>query len=241
MRAYGLSDIGKVRESNQDCFAVSVSGAEPVWAVVCDGMGGANGGYYASSTSVGVFSHSMDISFEGLKSKQVENVMREATENANADVYKTSLEQAELSGMGTTLVAAVVIGDSAHIAHVGDSRAYKIGDGKIERLTTDHSVVQQLVELGRLSEEEAQNHPEKNMITRAVGVKDSVEVDTKSVKLRKNEALLLCTDGLSNVVSEEEMLDIVSGTEHEEAAELLISLALTRGGPDNVTAVIIKD
>jgi len=156
VRAYGLSDIGKVRESNQDCFAVSVSGAEPVWAVVCDGMGGANGGYYASSTSVGVFSHSMDISFEGLKPKQVENVMREATENANADVYKTSLEQPDLSGMGTTLVAAVVLGDSAHIAHVGDSRAYKIGDGKIERLTTDHSVVQQLVELGRLSEEEAQ-------------------------------------------------------------------------------------
>lgn len=241
MRAYGISDIGKVRESNQDCFAVSVSGAVPVWAVVCDGMGGANGGYYASSTSVGVFSHSMDISFEGLKSKQVENVMREATENANADIYRTSIEQPDLSGMGTTLVAAVVLGDSAHIAHVGDSRAYKIGDGKIERLTTDHSVVQQLVELGKLSEQEARNHPEKNMITRAVGVKESVEVDTTTVKLRKNDALLLCTDGLSNLVSEEEMLDIVSTTGHEEAAELLISLALTRGGSDNVTAVIIRD
>lgn len=240
MRAYGLSDIGKVRESNQDCFAVSVDGAQPVWAVVCDGMGGANGGYYASNTAVGAFSHGMDISFEGLKSKQIENVMCEAVKNANQSVYKTSLEQPELSGMGTTLVAAVVLGDSAHIVHVGDSRAYLIGGDKISRLTTDHSVVQQLVELGQITEEEARVHPEKNMITRAVGVKEDVSADAGSVKLRKNDAILLCSDGLSNLVEEEEMRDIVATTPHEEAAELLISLALSRGGADNITAVIIK-
>lgn len=240
MRAYGLSDIGKVRESNQDCFAVSVDGAQPVWAVVCDGMGGANGGYYASNTAVGAFSHGMDISFEGLKSKQIENVMCEAVKNANQSVYKTSLEQPELSGMGTTLVAAVVLGDGAHIVHVGDSRAYLIGGDKISRLTTDHSVVQQLVELGQITEEEARVHPEKNMITRAVGVKEDVSADASSVKLRKNDAILLCSDGLSNLVEEEEMRDIVATTPHEEAAELLISLALSRGGADNITAVIIK-
>lgn len=240
MRAYGLSDIGKVRESNQDCFAVSVDGAQPVWAVVCDGMGGANGGYYASNTAVGAFSHGMDISFEGLKSKQIENVMCEAVKNANQSVYKTALEQPELSGMGTTLVAAVVLGDSAHIVHVGDSRAYLIGGDKISRLTTDHSVVQQLVELGQITEEEARVHPEKNMITRAVGVKENVSADASSVKLRKNDAILLCSDGLSNLLEEEEMRDIVATTPHEEAAELLISLALSRGGADNITAVIIK-
>ena len=240
MRAYGLSDIGKVRESNQDCFAVSVDGAEPVWAVVCDGMGGANGGYFASSTAVGAFSHSMDISFEGLKPKQIENVMCEAVCNANQSIYKTSCEQADLSGMGTTLVAAVVLGDGAHIVHVGDSRAYLIGDGKVSRLTTDHSVVQQLVELGQITEEEAKVHPEKNMITRAVGVKETVEADSSSIKLRRDDAILLCSDGLSNLVSEEEIGDIVAKTPHEEAAELLISLALSRGGADNITAVIIK-
>ena len=240
MRAFGLSDIGKVRESNQDCFAVSVDGAEPVWAVVCDGMGGANGGYYASSTAVGAFSHGMDISFEGLKPKQIENVMCEAVYSANQSIYKTACEQVDLSGMGTTLVAVVVLGDSAHIVHVGDSRAYQIGDGKITRLTTDHSVVQQLVELGQITEEEARVHPEKNMITRAVGVKQEVTADASSIKLRKNDAILLCSDGLSNLVSEEEMVDIVATTPHEEAAELLISLALSRGGPDNITAVIIK-
>ncbi|MEE1279349.1 MAG: Stp1/IreP family PP2C-type Ser/Thr phosphatase [Oscillospiraceae bacterium] len=240
MRAYGLSDIGKVRESNQDCFAVSVDGAQPVWAVVCDGMGGANGGYYASNTAVGAFSHGMDISFEGLKSKQIENVMCEAVKNANQSVYKTALEQPELSGMGTTLVAAVVLGDSAHIVHVGDSRAYLIGGDKISRLTTDHSVVQQLVELGQITEEEARVHPEKNMITRAVGVKEDVSADASSVKLRKNDAILLCSDGLSNLLEEEEMRDIVATTSHEEAAELLVSLALSRGGADNITAVIIK-
>ncbi len=240
MKAYGLTDIGKVRESNQDCFAVSVDGAQPVWAVVCDGMGGANGGYFASSTAAGAFSHSMDISFEGLKTKQIENVMCEAVQTANYSVYKTACKQQDLAGMGTTLVAAVVFGDSAHIVHVGDSRAYQIGDGKITRLTTDHSVVQQLVELGQITEQEAKVHPEKNMITRAVGVKDSVESDAASVKLRKNDAILLCTDGLTNLVEESEIFNIVENNSQEEAAEMLISLALSRGGTDNVTVVLIK-
>ncbi len=240
MRAYGISDIGKVRESNQDCFAVSVDGAQPVWAVVCDGMGGANGGYFASSNAVGAFSHSMDINFEGLKSKQIENVMCEAVENANAEIYKTACEQPDLSGMGTTLVAAVVLGDGAHIIHVGDSRAYLVSDEKITRLTSDHSVVQQLVDLGQITEEEARVHPEKNMITRAVGVKGEVSADANSIKLHKNDAILLCTDGLSNLVSENEMQDIVWSEEPEDAAEKLIALALLRGGTDNATAVIIK-
>ena len=240
MKAYGLTDIGKIRESNQDSFAVSVDGALPVWAVVCDGMGGANGGYYASSTAVGVFSHGMDISFDGLKPKQIENLLCEIVSSANDAVFKTACEQQELEGMGTTLVAALVLGDSAYIAHVGDSRAYLIEGGKITRLTVDHSVVQQLVDIGQITEEEAKVHPEKNMITRAVGVKESVETDTSSVKMRKNSAILLCTDGLSNYLDEAEMLEIVENDMHEEAAERLISIALERGGSDNITAVIIK-
>ncbi len=240
MRAFGATDIGRVRESNQDCFALSVDGAIPVWAVVCDGMGGANGGYYASSTASGVFSHGLDVSFDSLKSKQIENILSEAVRSANEVVYKTSCEQPELSGMGTTLVAALVMGETAYIVHVGDSRAYHIHNGKIKRVTTDHSVVQQLVELGQITEEEAKFHPEKNMITRAVGVKDDVSPETDVVKLHKTSAILLCSDGLSNLVEQEEMLEIIENNEHEDAVEKLISLALERGGNDNITAVIIK-
>ncbi len=240
MKAYGLTDIGLVRESNQDCFAVSVDGAEPVWAVVCDGMGGANGGYYASSTVSAAFSHSMDINFEGLKPKQIENVMCEAVRGANESVYKTACEQPDLSGMGTTLVAAVISGDTANIVHVGDSRAYLVGDGKVTRLTNDHSVVQQLVELGQITEEEAKVHPEKNMITRAVGVKEDVEPEANTCKLHKNESVLLCTDGLTNLVDDIEILEIISNNAIEDATEKLVDLAKSRGGTDNVTVVIIQ-
>jgi len=240
VKAYGLTNIGNVRESNQDSFAVSVDGAQPVWAVVCDGMGGANGGYYASSTAVGVFSHGMDISFDGLKSKQVENLLCDVVNSANEAVYKTACAQSELSGMGTTLVAALILGDYAYVAHVGDSRAYVIEDGNVSRVTVDHSVVQQLVDIGQITEEEAKNHPEKNMITRAVGVKSEVDTDVSAVKLHKNSAVLLCSDGLSNYVDDFELSDIIENNPHEEAVEILISLALQRGGSDNITAVIIK-
>ncbi|MBQ8869153.1 MAG: Stp1/IreP family PP2C-type Ser/Thr phosphatase [Oscillospiraceae bacterium] len=240
MKAYGLTDIGKVRESNQDSFAVSVDGALPVWAVVCDGMGGANGGYYASSTTVGIFSNGLDMSFDNLKPKQIENVLVEAVRGANEAVYKTSCEQSDLSGMGTTLVSALVLGDTAYVVHVGDSRAYHINGKKITRVTTDHSVVQQLVDIGQITEEEARVHPEKNMITRAVGVKGDVEPDVTSVKLNKNSAILLCTDGLSNYLEDDEMLEIIQNNAQEDAVDLLVSLALNRGGSDNITAVIIK-
>lgn len=240
MRAFGATDIGKVRESNQDCFAVSTDGMVPVWAVVCDGMGGANGGYYASSTATAVFSHGLDIGFDSLKSKQIDNVMSEAVKEANNVVYKTSLEQLDLSGMGTTLVSVLVMGDVAHVVHVGDSRAYHIHHSKIQRVTVDHSVVQQLVQIGQISEEEAKNHPEKNMITRAVGVKEEVEPEINTFKVGKTSSILLCSDGLSNLVEESEMLEIVNQNEPETAVDKLISLALERGGNDNITAVIIK-
>ena len=240
MKAYGLTDIGKIRESNQDSFAVSVDGALPVWAVVCDGMGGANGGYFASSTAVGEFSHGMDISFEGLKHKQIENLLCDIVSSANNTVFSAATKQEELKGMGTTLVSALVLGDYAYIAHVGDSRAYLVEGDKVKRLTTDHSVVQQLVEIGQITEQEARVHPEKNMITRAVGVKEDVQTDTSYVKMKKNSAILLCTDGLSNYVEESEIAQIVEDNIHEDAAEKLVALALERGGSDNITAVIIK-
>ena len=239
MRAYGLTDIGAVRDSNQDSFAVSIDGGQPVWAVVCDGMGGANGGYFASSTAVGVFSHCLDINFESLKPKQIENVLCEAVRSANSSIYKTACEQSGLEGMGTTLVAALISDDTAYLVNVGDSRAYHIVENSISQITVDHSVVQHLVSLGQITKEEAREHPDKNMITRAVGVKGKVESDFFSLKLKKNSVILLCTDGLTNFVSDEEICSIVSGENPEEEMKTLVNLALSRGGSDNITVVII--
>lgn len=241
MRAYGKTDIGKVRESNQDCFVLSTDGALPVWAVVCDGMGGVSGGYYASSTAAASFTHSMEASFEGLKPRQIENLLREAISVANTGVYEAACAQSDLTGMGTTLVAALVLDETAYVAHVGDSRAYLIGKDGAHRLTVDHSVVQQLVQIGQITEDEARVHPEKHMITRAVGVKESVDADVHSFRLKKGDRLLLCTDGLTNFISDDELAALAAEhPEAEEAVAALIETALQRGGSDNITAVILQ-
>ena len=240
MKAYGITDIGRVRDSNQDSFAYSLEQNEAVWAVVCDGMGGANGGYYASSTARDVYSQAMNINLNSLKAKQIENLMTEAVVDANKKIYDTALNQPDLMGMGTTLVSAVLVNGEAFIVHVGDSRAYLIRDNEITQLTEDHSVVQELIKLNKITKEEAKNHPEKNMITRAVGVRDSVESDINKISLNKSDAIVLCTDGLSNLVEDFEILNTVKENSQQAAAQQLVSLALSRGGNDNITVVVIK-
>ncbi|MBQ9936780.1 MAG: Stp1/IreP family PP2C-type Ser/Thr phosphatase [Oscillospiraceae bacterium] len=240
MKAYGITDIGRVRDSNQDSFAYSLEQNEAVWAVVCDGMGGANGGYYASSTARDVYSQAMNINLNSLKAKQIENLMTEAVVDANKKIYDTALNQPDLMGMGTTLVSAVLVNGEAFIVHVGDSRAYLIRDNEITQLTEDHSVVQELINLNKITKEEAKNHPEKNMITRAVGVRDSVESDINKISLNKSDAIVLCTDGLSNLVEDFEILNTVKENSQQAAAQQLVSLALSRGGNDNITVVVIK-
>ncbi len=240
MKAYGITDIGRVRDSNQDSFAYSLEQNEAVWAVVCDGMGGANGGYYASSTARDVYSQAMNINLNSLKAKQIENLMTEAVVDANKKIYDTALKQPDLMGMGTTLVSAVLVNGEAFIVHVGDSRAYLIRDNEITQLTEDHSVVQELINLNKITKEEAKNHPEKNMITRAVGVRDSVESDLSKISLNKSDAIVLCTDGLSNLVEDFEILNTVKENSQQAAAQQLVSLALSRGGNDNITVVVIK-
>ena len=240
MKAYGITDIGRVRDSNQDSFAYSLEQNEAVWAVVCDGMGGANGGYYASSTARDVYSQAMNINLNSLKAKQIENLMTEAVVDANKKIYDTALNQPDLMGMGTTLVSAVLVNGEAFIVHVGDSREYLIRDNEITQLTEDHSVVQELINLNKITKEEAKNHPEKNMITRAVGVRDSVESDINKISLNKSDAIVLCTDGLSNLVEDFEILNTVKENSQQAAAQQLVSLALSRGGNDNITVVVIK-
>ncbi len=241
MKYYGATDKGKMRSTNQDAFCI-VPFAEDtaVLAVVCDGMGGANAGNIASDMATkeikDYFCRSYNVS---MSSMQIENVLRSALVSANNTVYEASRKDEELKGMGTTAVVAFVINNTAYILHVGDSRAYLYEKGNLTQLTVDHSMVQNMVDSGQITPDEALNHPNKNIITRALGIYDNVSADLDVVNLNEEDVLLLCSDGLSNFVSFEsikEQLECFEST----TADKLISLANDGGGGDNITAVVLK-
>ena len=239
MNFKGLTDKGITRQTNQDAFAFGKIGNTP-WAVVCDGMGGTSGGNIASEMTVERFeklatnpdTHIND-------SHSAERFFTSAITSANVLVFDKASEDDTLKGMGTTVVAAAVLDDSIVIAHVGDSRAYYINKGKITQITRDHSLVQSLIESGKITAEEAKTYPHRNMITRAVGVGRDVEIEFDEIPLDKGGILLLCTDGLTNMVSDVEILEIVTNNP-TNAETLLINKANEKGGLDNITAAIIK-
>lgn len=240
MRIYGLTDTGIVRRINQDAFVYGAVGDKISWAVVCDGMGGVNGGDYASRTAVDVIKSEMDQKLHNdADCKIAEKVIRESIEEANRKVYEASLTDDSLAGMGTTVVAAVVIGDELVLAHSGDSRAYIISPDGITRATNDHSLVQEMVDSGEITEEEARVHPRRNVITRALGVFNSIEIDFSSRRLNENEAILLCSDGLTNFIEDEKILELFCETEEQELPGILVDKANENGGGDNITAVIM--
>ncbi|MBE6885490.1 MAG: Stp1/IreP family PP2C-type Ser/Thr phosphatase [Oscillospiraceae bacterium] len=239
MRVYGKSDIGKKRAENQDTFAAELLGENACFGIVCDGMGGAAGGFTASITAQQeILSHIRENFRPELSSNSIRNLLLSAVSAANAVVFEKA-EDPTFRGMGTTVVAAIICGETAHIAHVGDSRAYSVADGKAEQITRDHSVVQRLVEMGQLTEDEAKNHPEKNLITRAVGVDSEIEVDYYEVFLKENDFVLLCTDGLSNYVEADDIYKMIQESEESEVVDRLIGEALRKGGSDNITAVLL--
>lgn len=168
-------------------------------------------------------------------------MLQSAIYSANVSIYDMSRQTEGLNGMGTTVVAAVVSGNRAHISHAGDSRAYRIGGGQIEQITKDHSIVQSMMENGRITESEAKTHPRKNIITRALGVEESIDIDYNEIELSDNEQLLICTDGLTNYVDTDAILEIISGCELYDYPEKLIERALENGGGDNVTVVVISN
>lgn len=240
MRVWGMTDVGLKRRENQDTFAYKAFGGA-VAAVVCDGMGGVTGGRLASSLAVSTFMEELDRLFCGeMTAEQVREMGRGSIARANRAVYDRSRETAEHHGMGTTLVAAIAAPELALIFNVGDSRAYHIGASGIHRVTRDHSVVEEMVASGELTPEEARTHPNRNLITRALGPNADTECDVFPVPLAPGDELLLCTDGLSGTVRDEELLDAVRGSESGAAAlDRLLELAKSRGAPDNVTAVLI--
>lgn len=239
MKIAAKSDIGKVRESNQDAYATGEMPNGVAWAVVCDGMGGAAGGNVASETAVKIISEQITSAYRAsMRSKSIKNLLVSAISAANISVFDLAQANAKLAGMGTTVVCALVTDGVAYIAHAGDSRAYLLHT-ELLQLTRDHSVVQEMVDTGRITPEDAKSHPSKNIITRALGVLPEIRVDFCEQAMEDADVLLLCTDGLTNFVENAEILQLAKNGADKNLPELLVEKALENGGGDNVTAVTI--
>ncbi len=257
MLYFGKSDTGRKRSANQDCFTVIELREDILLTVVCDGMGGAAGGNIAAQTASKVFSESITRSIPGLLQDLsgeniacgIKSAMTEAASEANSAVFAMAKENPELTGMGTTLISALVFGKKAYIVNIGDSRLYTLTDTEIKKVTHDHSYVQYLVDMGQLTAEEAAKSPHRNIITRAIGSDSSVEADVYTAELSAENIryILLCSDGLTNYVTEKEIHAVMSRDRREEdRASLeakvteLIGLANKAGGGDNITALVVK-
>ena len=239
MKFYAITDIGRKRELNEDYIYTSGQpiGALPNLFIVADGMGGHKAGDYASMHTVDRF---VEVIRELGEEHGVQDAINEAVTAANAYIYQRSRENSNLSGMGTTLVLATCIGNEAIVANIGDSRLYLVNDA-MTQITRDHSLVEEMVTLGGIDREMARNHPDKNIITRAVGVKEKVAADFFEVDLTKGDKLLLCSDGLTNMLRDEEIYQIIQeNKELEQAAKALVDAANENGGRDNIAVVLVE-
>jgi protein phosphatase len=243
MELWGTTDSGKVRRQNQDVFKVLYDKDKDVAVlVVCDGMGGARAGNVASALAADAFMHYMGKYIEDVGTQSdVAMKMADAVLSANKAVYDKSIMDSECEGMGTTLAAAISTDDGEVIVNVGDSRVYHATLGGIKQITKDHSVVEDMITRGDLSRADAHRHPQKNLITRALGTCEDEEPDVFFLNLKQGEYILLCSDGLSNVVLDSEILfELQHSSNVRGSCERLVELALSRGAPDNVTAVLFK-
>ena len=238
---FAKTDIGKAREKNQDYYYVSEENDEPKIYILADGMGGYKGGEVASKLATESVKKYIQSNFDSIiKDKEsILKLIASAVEYANMVVYEKSKETQELEGMGTTLEVCLIYNNKAYIGHVGDSRVYRIRKEVIRKLTKDHSYVQQLIEDKKITREEAKNHPKKNMITKALGCTAYVEPDLRARNFEKGDIFIICSDGLSNMLDEKRIYEIVK-EDLENAAERLVNEANQAGGYDNITVIIIK-
>jgi protein phosphatase len=243
LKNYIKSDIGKVRKINQDSAFGETLTEKIAYTAVCDGMGGVNGGEIASGTAIKCISEYLKTNFA---KKETKKMLLDCFEFANTAVYNESLNDQNLNGMGTTAVLAFLKNNVLHIVNVGDSRAYKLNSNEIVQLTADHSVVQEMIDNGELTKEEARFHPQKNIITRVLGINGTIQADYFKPELNKKDVILLCSDGLSNLVEDSEIykifLECSSENNFESFCEKLIEKANSNGGNDNITvAVLARD
>ena len=238
LKTFSITDIGKRRKLNQDYVYTSERpvGNLPNVFIVADGMGGHNAGDYASKYTVETIVKEIAASFE----VNPEKVLSHAIEIANEGIIKLASENADMEGMGTTVVAATCMGKYLRVANVGDSRLYVVGE-KITQITRDHSLVEEMVRMGGIDRETARNHPDKNIITRAIGASEKVEIDFFDVELKPGEIVLMCSDGLTNMLEDEEIRMILNAQRDiVEKAEELVKAANNNGGKDNIAVVLIE-
>ena len=239
MQIFSKTDRGRVRTDNQDAYFAGKITDDSVFAVVCDGMGGANAGNVASELAVRHISEYVIRSYrDGMNMTDTVKTLKNAIVSANISLYDKAVNNAELAGMGTTAVAAFVKDGTAVIAHVGDSRIYLV-NGEIKQLTRDHSVVQSLIESGKITPEDAKVHPRKNVITRALGAEENVAVDSDCLNLSNGDTLLLCSDGLTNFLDDKDILTVFQNNDISAVAERLVEEANKNGGGDNITVVTV--
>ena len=239
MKSYSITDVGQIRTLNEDFVFASDTpvGNLPNLFVVADGMGGHNAGDFASKYAVETLLETIRVNPENNPIK----IIRTAIETANSSILKEAAEHETMSGMGTTIVLTTIVGDYAYVANVGDSRLYLINDERIIQITKDHSLVEEMVRMGEISEEDARNHPDKNIITRALGASEEVDIDFFDVQLEEKNRILLCSDGLSNMIADEQIQEIIQSSEDiEQSGRQLVATANTNGGRDNISVILIE-
>lgn len=241
MKFKALSDKGKIRKINEDAYSVDYLSDSALYAIVCDGMGGANGGLTAASNACDIIADRIKSSYSlSLNKNSARHLINSAIETANSIIYDMSKVDKNLSGMGTTVVAALIVDNILLLAHAGDSRCYLLRHNELNRLTVDHSIVQIMVDSGQITEAEANKHPNKNVITRALGTSKDIDLDFNEIALQQNDIVLLCTDGLTNSLSEQSILDVLNSNNFEDIPAKLVEKSNNAGGGDNITAVVLS-
>ena len=240
MEVYLKSDIGLVRTSNQDACKCGSFSDQAVWAIVCDGMGGANGGNVASEVAVETVAQLLMQEYDkALTNDQTVDLLTGVVQRANSKLYEMQKADQMLRGMGTTIELVLVKENKVHIVHVGDSRVYAIRKNKIQQLTVDHSVVQEMVEKGELTPEQAMVHPNKNYITRALGIVPQIHLDYIEAPFEPGDKILLCSDGLTNYLTPEEIVKLSLENNADAFTQALVDGAKELGGSDNIKVAVI--
>lgn len=238
-KIYGATDIGLVRQANQDTFATGTVSDNLCFAILCDGMGGSSGGNVASEMAAEHVSAVLKRELnEELAELSIRSIMMSAVSGANAKIFEKACADESLSGMGTTIIIAVFLRQTMYVACVGDSRVYLVSPEREEQITHDHTVVQMLVDLGEITREDAKTHPKRHFITRAVGVGPDVEVDFIVHELSEEDIILICSDGLYNYLEQESIYGLVKPCVERESVDSLIEYAKAGGGTDNITALV---
>ncbi|MGM9646855.1 MAG: Stp1/IreP family PP2C-type Ser/Thr phosphatase [Eubacteriales bacterium] len=252
MQYSAYTNVGRIRNQNEDCYMAEELSDSVCLFTVCDGMGGASAGETASATACSVYHSALTAALQPhltsahlltpLSAKLCKRLMLDALNEANAAVYQLSKTDPALEGMGTTLVSILLVNKTAYIVNVGDSRAYYYKDGQLCQITKDHSYVQYLIDNGLIQPDEAESHPHKNLITRSVGTSAEITPDLFALDTRRTDLILLCSDGLTNMVNEAEIADVLGNDEVEfpHKAERLVAKANSHGGTDNITALVVS-